>query len=106
MNEPSTTTSADLKPTAAEFATLWSQRLAGPAVTVFSYGLIIGLALTGLGVMAVSAITWLFSGADWFCGIGLLTGGIFLASASVLFLGQLTRTGEAISRNGKTPDPA
>lgn len=100
MNEPTNTTAAsDTKPTTAELAALWARRLAGPMVTVFSCGLIIGLALTGLGLMGVSAVTWLLSGADWFCGFGLLTGGMFLASAMVLFLGQLSRAGDALYRN-------
>lgn len=101
MNETTnpTTSPIDPKQSAAEFASLWAKRLAGPAVTVFSCGLIIGLALTGLGLMGISAVTWLFSGADWFCGIGLLTGGMFLASAMVLFLGQLSKAGDALYRN-------
>jgi len=100
MNEQTnTTTASDTKLKPAEFASLWVKRLAGPAVTVFSCGLIIGLALTGLGLMGVSAVTWLLSGAGWFCGFGLLTGGMFLASAMVLFLGQLSRAGDALYRN-------
>lgn len=49
--------------------------------------------------MGISAVTWLLSGADWFCGIGLLTGGIFLASATALCLGQMSRAGDALYRN-------
>jgi len=103
MNETTKTStpSQDTKTNAAEIASCWANRIAGPAVTMISCGLIIGLALTGLALMGISAATWLLSGADWFCGIGLLTGGLFLSSATVLFLGQLSRAGDAIYRNSR-----
>ena len=87
------------EPRLSEIAACWSGKLGGPALTLCSFGLTIGLAVTGLVVMGVSAVTWLFSGADWFCGLGLLTGGMFLASATALCLGQMSRTGDALYRN-------
>ncbi|MGB0990928.1 MAG: hypothetical protein ACPG32_00490 [Akkermansiaceae bacterium] len=71
-------------------------RMAAPAISLLGYGLIIGLAVTGIGAMAISGIVWLISSAGWFCGFGLLTGGMFLAAATALFLGKLTRAERAL----------
>ncbi|BDS08174.1 hypothetical protein NT6N_32140 [Oceaniferula spumae] len=107
MNESTNTnTVTETQPAVAELTTKWVKILAGPTVTLVSCGLIIGLALTGLALMGVSAVIWLLSGADWFCGFGLFTGGMFLASAMVLFLGQLTRAGDAIYRNRQKAEAA
>ena len=72
--------------------TKWS----GPAVSVVSYGLIIGFALSGLGIMGVSALVWVVFGTSLFSGFGLLTGGIFLSAATALFLGKLMKAGDAL----------
>lgn len=103
MNETNDnkTTSDSTKQSTSEIASGWAGMLAGPAVTTLSCMLICGLALTGMALMGISAATWLLSGAGWFCGFGLFTGGLFLASATVLFLGQLTRAGDAIYRNNR-----
>lgn len=71
---------------------------AGPAVSLVSYGLIVGFALSGLAIMALSALIWVFFNTSLFSGFGLLTGGIFLSAATALFLGRLTKTGDAIYR--------
>ena len=68
----------------------------GPAVSVVSYGLIIGFALTGLVTMAVSALVWVIFGTSLFSGFGLLTGGIFLSAATAIFLGKLMKAGDAL----------
>lgn len=92
MSEPNnTTTPSAPAPSPAKLVSVWTKRLAGPLLTLFGCGLITGLALSGLGLMALSAAAWLYSGAGWFCGIGLLTGGMFFASAMALALGQLSK---------------
>ena len=100
MNETNHTETTSLSPkqTIGTIASGWLGIIASPAVATLSFFLIAGLALSGMGLMGISAITWLLSGADWFCGIGLLTGGVFLASATVLCLGQLSRAGDALYR--------
>lgn len=101
MNETKTISSQENQPRLSNIAAGWAGQLAGPAVILFSSGLIIGLALIGIGVMGISAITWLFSGAGWFCGISLLTGGMFLATATALSLSQLSRARDIIYENLK-----
>ncbi len=91
MNEPNQT-NQELVSQCATQATRW----AGPAVSIISYGLIVGFALSGIAVMAVSALVWLLSNAGWFAGFGLLTGGIFLSAATALFLGKLTKAGDSL----------
>ncbi|MBT8038301.1 MAG: hypothetical protein KJO21_12230 [Verrucomicrobiae bacterium] len=76
-----------------------ANRWAGPAVSVISYGLIIGFALTGLAMMTASALAWLMLNASWLSGFGLLTGGIFFSSAAALFLGKLTKVGDSLYQN-------
>ncbi len=71
----------------------------GPAVSIISYGFIIGFALSGIGVMALSALVCLIFGVSSFSGFGLLTGGLFLSAASALFLGKLTKAGDALYQN-------
>jgi len=76
-----------------------ANRWAGPAVSIISYGLIIGFALSGIAVMAVSALVWLVFNTSWFAGFGLLTGGVFLSAATALFLGKLTKVGDSLYQN-------
>ena len=59
----------------------------------------LGLALTGLVVIAVSTIAWLLSGDGWLPGIGLLTGGMLLTSATALCLGQMSHTCDTLYLN-------
>lgn len=101
MNEPNTppTPLHTQKPRFSDIASYWSDKLGGPILTLCSLGLIIGLAITGIGLMGIAAITWLLSSADWFSGIALLTGGMFLASATALCLGQMSRAGDTLYRN-------
>ncbi len=73
----------------------------GPAISIISYGLIIGFALSGIGVMMVSSLVWLLFGVSSFSGFGLLTGGLFLSAATALFLGKLTKAGDALYQNRK-----
>ena len=101
MNETNMNTPQENQPALTKEVILWAGQLAAPAITLLGSGLIIGLALTGIGLMAISTLTWLFSGAGWFCGIGLLTGGMFLASATALCLGQLSHARDLIYENLK-----
>lgn len=82
------------------------RKWSGPAVSVVSYGLIIGFALSGLGIMGISALVWIIFGTSLFSGFGLLTGGMFLSAATALFLGRLAKAGDALYRNRVTPEPA
>ena len=82
------------------------KKWSGPAVSVISYGLIIGFALSGIGVMGASAFAWLFFHSGWFAGFGLLTGGVFLSVATALFLGKLTKAGDALYQNRHTQPSA
>jgi len=75
-----------------DIVTKWS----GPAISVMSYGLIIGFALSGIGVMGFSALVWIIFGTSLFSGFGLLTGGMFLSAATALFLGKLMKAGDAM----------
>lgn len=77
----------------------------GPAISVMSYGLIIGFALSGLGIMGISALVWIIFGTSLFSGFGLLTGGIFLSAATALFLGKLMKAGDALYSR-RTPPPS
>lgn len=74
------------------------RKWSGPAVSVMSYGLIIGFALSGLGIMGISALVWVIFNTSLFSGFGLLTGGLFLSAATALFLGKLTKTGDDLYR--------
>ncbi len=94
MNEPNQI-NQELVSQCATQATRW----AGPAVSIISYGLIVGFALSGIAVMAASALVWLLSNAGWFAGCGLLTGGIFLSAATALFLGKLAKAGDSLYQN-------
>lgn len=78
----------------------------GPAISIISYGLIIGFALSGIGVMMLSSLAWLLFGVGSFSGFGLLTGGLFLSAATSLFLGKLTKAGDAIYQNRTKQQPA
>ena len=82
------------------------RKWSGPAVSVMSYGLIIGFALSGLGIMGVSALAWMIFGTSLFSGFGLLTGGLFLSAATALFLGKLAKAGDALYRNRAKHLPA
>ncbi len=65
-------------------------RWSGPLASLISYGLILGLAATGLGVMALGTMVGIFFGSATLGGFGLLTGGIFLATGCALMLWKLT----------------
>lgn len=78
----------------------------GPAVSFVSYGLIVGFALSGIGIMGISALLWAILDTGWFAGFGLLTGGVFLSAATALFLGKLAKTGDALYRNREKHQPA
>jgi len=69
-----------------DFITRWS----GPFVSFLSYGLILGLATTGLGIMAISAVIGLFFDSTTHSGFGFLTGGVFLAVGCTMILWKMT----------------
>lgn len=100
MNENKTATNDILHK-----CTTQAKHWAGPAISVICYGLIIGFALSGIGVMMLSALVWLLFGVSSFSGFGLLTGGVFLSAATALFLGKLTKTGDALYRQRKDARP-
>lgn len=81
------------------------RKWSGPAVSVASYGLILAFALTGLAVMGISALVWVVCDTGLFSGFGLLTGGLFLSSATALFLGKLTKAGDALYRKSGKRQP-
>ena len=62
----------------------------GPLVLIFSYGLILGFAVIGLGLMASSTIFGILFGSGLLSGFGLLTGGVIFASGCSLVLRKLT----------------
>ncbi|MFK7909461.1 MAG: hypothetical protein AB8F34_02545 [Akkermansiaceae bacterium] len=75
------------------------RKWSGPAVSVVSYGLIIGFALSGLGIMGMSALVWVIFNTSLFSGFGLLTGGLLLSAATAIFLGKLTKAGDELYRS-------
>lgn len=92
MNEPSHTPTANEKhiQLVSQTSTLIS-RWSGPLVSLLSYGLILGLALTGIALMMISAMIGLFFDSGSSSGFGFLTGGIFLAAGCGMILWKLTR---------------
>ncbi|MCP5537832.1 MAG: hypothetical protein H7A51_16560 [Akkermansiaceae bacterium] len=103
MNEQTTSTNdhpvIDQCATQAKKAATRVKGWGGPAISIISYGLIIGFALSGLGMMMLSALAWLLFGVGSFSGFGLLTGGIFLSAATAIFLGKLAKAGDALHQN-------
>lgn len=63
-----------------------------------AYLVVAGLAFSGLGVMGFSLLMWLFSGLDTISGFGILTGGVFLSTATVLFFGRLLKEADSFQR--------
>ena len=93
----------------AEQAKNVAQRIRGwgaPALSVLSYGLIIGFALSGIGIMGISALVWLLFSTSLFSGFGLLTGGLFLSAATAIFLGKLAKAGDALYSRRHCQQPA
>lgn len=106
MNEQTTTTNEQNDHPAIDQCATQAKRAAtrikgwgGPVISIISYGLIIGFALSGIGVMMLSALVWLLFGISSFSGFGLLTGGLFLSAATALFLGKLTTAGDSLYAN-------
>ena len=71
---------------------------AGIVIPVIGYLVITGFALTGLGIIGFSLLTWIITDMTWVGGFGLLTGGLFLSTATVLFIGKLIKDGERIQK--------
>jgi len=71
----------------SHFISRWS----GPFVSFLSYGIILGLGLTGIGLMTVSAMIGLFFDSGSASGFGFLTGGVFLAVGCTMILWKLSR---------------
>jgi len=78
---------AELLSQTSHFISRWS----GPFVSFLSYGIILGLGLTGIGLMTVSAMIGLFFDSGRASGFGFLTGGVFLAVGCTMILWKLTR---------------
>ena len=66
------------------------------AVQTIGYLFIIGFALTGVGIMFISLLTWIVSDISWMAGFGMITGAIFLSCAATLFIGKLMKDGDAL----------
>lgn len=92
MNEPNHTPPTDEKhiKLISQTSALLS-RWSGPFVSLLSYGLILGLALTGISLMMISAMIGLFFNSELSSGFGFLTGGILLATGCGMILWKLTR---------------
>lgn len=108
MNEPSSTQTSNDHPiidqcaNTAKQVSNRTQGWGGPAISLVSYGLIIGFALSGIAIMGLSSLVWLVFNTSLFSGFGLLTGGILLSAATALFLGKLTKAGDALYRKRQT----
>lgn len=76
-------------------------KFGGPAISIVSYGIIVGFALGGLAMMCVSALAWVIFDASWFGGLSFLTGGIFFCTAMALALGKLAKAGDRLYRDSR-----
>jgi len=85
-NAPVNEKHVDLVGKTTDLITRWS----GPFISFLSYGLILGLATTGLGLMAISAIIGLFFDSTTHSGFGFLTGGVFLTVGCTMILWKMT----------------
>ena len=63
---------------------------------LFSYGLILGLAVAGLGLMALCAVAGLFNGNDLHSGFGFLTGGVIFTAGCSMVLMKMSQDLEAL----------
>lgn len=63
----------------------------GPMVSLFSYGLILGLAGSGLALMAVSMLFALLFDSGFFSGFGFLSGAVIFTAGGSLFLWKAIR---------------
>jgi len=86
----------------SQFITKWG----APLVHVFSYGLILGLAATGIGLMACSMLAGLILGSGLLSGFGFLTGGVIFTAGCSLVLWKLNRELEALGQSLQDPDLA
>ena len=93
MNEPTQNQNPPVNETHVKLVSRTStliSRYSGPFVSLLSYGLILGLGITGISLMIISAMIGLFFDASS-SGFGFLTGGIFLTTGCPLILWKLTR---------------
>lgn len=72
---------------ASTFVSRWS----GPFVSLLSYSLILGLGITGIGLMTISALIGLFLDSGSSSGFGFLTGGLLLTAGCCMILWKLTK---------------
>lgn len=73
----------------------------GLFTSLLSYGLMLGLAAAGMGLMALCAIAGLCFGCGTFGGFALLTGGMIFTSGCSMVLWKLTRDLEGLVRWAK-----
>lgn len=78
----------------------------GPFVSLLSYGLILTLTTTGLGLMAISAMIGLFFDSTTHSGFGFLTGGVFLAVGCTMILWKMTHALEGLNDQKNKLRPA
>lgn len=98
MNEqPNQTPQSDKQPNNEKIVVVANQtsrfisRWGGPFLSMISYGIILGLGLTGIGLMIISAMISMFFDAGSSSGFTFLTGGIFLTAGCSMILWKLTR---------------
>ena len=104
---PSATTTVNEKHVAlvsktSDFITRWR----APFVSLLSYGLILGLAATGMTLMGISAIIGLFFDTTTHSGFGFLTGGVFLAVSCTMTLWKMTHTLKILNDQKNKLNPA
>lgn len=78
----------------------------GLAVSLFSYGLILGLAGAGLGLMTISTLFALLFDSGFFSGFGFLSGAVIFTAGGSLFLWKAIRELENLYQHVKKTETA
>lgn len=72
-----------------------------PLLSLLSYGLVLALAVSGIGLMVISVFVGLFFNSGLLSGFGFLSGGVIFAAGSVLVLWKVTRDLEILCQSLK-----
>jgi len=72
-----------------------------PLVSLLSYGLILALAILGIGLMAFSMFIGLLFDSGLLSGFGFLSGGVIFTAGSALVLWKVTRDLETLCQSLK-----
>lgn len=83
-----------------EIITKWG----APFVSLISYGLILGLAFLGIGLMGLSVMTGLFFDAGLLSGFAFLTGGLVFIAGGTITLWKMNRGLEVLCQGLKKPE--